>query len=465
MTKKWLIPWIIAIAMFIETLDSTIVGVAIPAIADSFQINPVSMKLALTGYLVSLAIFIPISGWLADRFSEKKVFISAMVFFTFSSILCALSYNLVLLISARILQGLGGALMMPVGRLIVLRTFHRAELSKAMSLVVIPGLLGPALGPTVGGLILQVASWHWIFLVNVPLGIIGAIVAYFYISPGSRISSSPFNWWGFTFFSTGLATLTFSMALLSDTFDRLLESSVLAFLSFLLLSAYWLLSRCQVYPLFDMDLFKQKNFRIAIIVSLITRPSLGAILFLLPLLLQVVWQKTALYSGLAFMFFALGMMSARFAVKNSLLCHWGYKKILYVTIITMTFLSMMLGLFIRPQPFYLLASVLFVLGIMNSQFFLTINSLTVIDLDPQNFSQSTSISSTIQQFSAGLGIALAAIFLHLLSYLLQIPLFSGSVFLGCFIALNSINFLSLFFIRNLDGNLKPLNFALKANSG
>jgi EmrB/QacA subfamily drug resistance transporter len=453
-TKKWLLPWVVAIAMFIDTLDSTIVSVAIPAIAGSFHINPVDMKLALTSYLLSLAVFIPISGWLADRFGEKKVFIGAMGIFTFSSILCALSTNLPFLILARMLQGFGGALMMPVGRLIMLRSFTKAEFGKAMGLVIIPGLLGPTLGPTIGGLILHVTSWHWIFLVNVPLGIIGIIVAYHLITQTEKQKSEKFNWSGFLLFSLGLAAITFAMAVLGDNFELRKYAAMLAVLAVILLTAYWHVSAKQAKPLLDIELFKQKTFRISMIVSLIARPSLGAIPFLIPLLLQVVWGKSALFSGMSFMFLALGMICARFILGQKLLENYGYKKGLFIIISAITIASMNLCWFSQPQPFIWLALMLFIIGLVTSQFYTSIGTMSVIEVEPKNFSQATSISSTTQQFSAGVGIAMAAILLHLISKVTHQPLFSADVFFWTIIILNGINFLSLFFIAQLNPNLK-----------
>lgn len=448
--KKWLIPWVVAIAMFIDTLDSTIVSVAIPSIAASFNINPVDMKLALTGYLLSLAVFIPISGWLADRYGERRLFILAVIVFTLSSILCAMATDLTLLIVMRVVQGFGGALMMPVGRLIMLRNFSKVEYAQAMGLVVIPGLIGPALGPTIGGLILQFATWHWIFLVNVPFGILEVIVAFAIIAPTPPRPVAPFNWAGFTLFSLGLVMMTFSLALLGDNFQLWPWALLIALAGIGLLLAYWQVALRQKQPLLDIALFKQKTFGISIMAMLLVRPSTAAIVFMVPLLLQVVWGKTALFSGVCFMFLALGMLLARVLLQQWLVSAYGFKQTLLYAVLALTVLSMNLCWFSAPQPFVVLAIMLFLIGIATSQVYTCLGLMSVIEVEAEKYSQATSISSAAQQFAAGCGVAIAAIILHAVSSVLHLPLFSSEVFFWTLIVLNSVSLLALFFIVQLN---------------
>jgi len=454
-TRKWLLPWVVAIAMFMETLDSTIVGVAIPHIAASFQINPVDLKLALTSYLLSLAIFIPISGWLADRYGERNMFIMAMIIFTCSSVLCGLSFNLPMLVAARLLQGFGGALMMPVGRLIMLRTFPKEEFGRAMGMVVIPGLVGPALGPTIGGLILHVTSWHWIFFVNIPFGIAGIIItAIFMLAPPQRTTRIPFNWPGFLLFSFGLAFITVGMAMLGDNFDLLNPALICTVIAALLLFIYWRVSSKQAHPLLEVDLFKEKTFAVSMAVNFLMRIGTGAIPFLLPLLLQLVWGRSALFSGVLFIFWALGMMSTRFILNQKALVYYGFKRVLMVSTVLLTLFSMNLCWFDHPLAPPLLAGMLFIIGALTSQIYMSLGTLYPLELHPTKYSQATSIASTIQQFSAGCGVAAAAITLHLISKITQQPLFSSDVFFWTFIGLNSVGILSVFFIMQLNPALK-----------
>lgn len=445
------LPWVVAIAMFMDTLDSTIVGVAIPSIANSFAINPVNMKLALTSYLLSLAIFVPISGWLADRYSEKKIFIAAMIVFTLSSIACALSRNLSMLILFRFVQGFGGALMMPVGRLIIMRTFPREAFAKAMGTVIIPGLVGPALGPLIGGIILHVTTWHWIFMINVPVGIMGVIVAYILIPQSTnRTLPPPFSWIGFILFSLGLSLITFAIAILGDNFDWFKYALILSVVATLSLLLYLKISAKQQYPLFDLNLFKQKSFSSAMAISFISRIGAGALPFLLPMLLQILWGKSPLYSGVVFIFMAAGMMSTRLFINQKFLHRFGYRRLLTIDIFLLSFLSMNLCWFSTPKPVFLLFIMVFFIGVLTSQLYMSIGTLYPAHLQQSEYSQGTSIASTIQQFSIGCGVAIAAISLHLIARLMHIPMLTATVFFWTFICLNLIGFLSLLFVFQID---------------
>ncbi|MFN7096244.1 MAG: MFS transporter [Gammaproteobacteria bacterium] len=453
--KKWLIPWVVAIAMFMETLDSTIVGVAIPRIADSFSINPVDLKLALTSYLLSLAVFIPISGWLADKYGEKKIFILALSVFTLSSLLCGTATNLLFLIIARLIQGFGGALMVPVGRLMLMRVFTKQEMVRAIAIMVVPGLVGPALGPTIGGLILQVASWHWIFLVNIPFGIMGIIVAYILLPKTPQlIDINPFNWLGFLLFSAGLTLLTAAMAVLGDNFSLVKYALLLAAVSAVFLFLYGWVSARQRSPLLDLTLFKQKTFMVSMAVNFFARIAIGAVPFLIPLLLQLVWGRSALFSGVMFMFLALGMMSSRIVLNQKVLSLFSFKTFLLVSTLLLSFLSMNLCWFSQPTSSFLLAALLFIIGMLTTQVYMCFGILYRFELNATQYSQAASIASTIQQFSAGTGIAIAAVILHLLSKLMSWPLFSSEVFFWTFIMINCFGFISVIFVGQLDPGLR-----------
>jgi EmrB/QacA subfamily drug resistance transporter len=419
-----LIPWVIGIAMLIDTLDSTIVSVAIPSIAQSFNINPIDLKIALTSYLLSLAVFIPISGWLADKYRAKRIFVLAMLVFTLSSALCASATNLPYLVVARMLQGFGGALMMPVGRLIILRVFPRSEFATAMQLVVLLGLIGPVMGPTVGGIILHFATWHWIFLVNIPFGIIGLILSIMLIPSIAPQPVFSFSWLEFLLFSVGLSCVTFAMALLGDSFDLLNIALILGAIGCSFLIIFWRVSLHHPHSLIDVKLFKQKTFGITMIVSLLVRPLTGAVPFIVALLLQLIWGHTPLYSGFAFGFVALGMMCARFAFKQRIFVSLTFRQALILIVALLILFSVGLCWFSVPRSFVTLILVLFCYGMVLSQLYMSLGVLAVFEMTPEQYSQVTSISATIQQFSMGFGIALTAIVMHLLSRLLQQPVFS-----------------------------------------
>lgn len=454
LTMKRLIPWIIGIAMLIDTLDSTIVSVAIPSIAQSFNINPIDLKVALTSYLLSLAVFIPISGWLADRFESKRVFIVAIFVFTLSSALCASATNLTYLVLARTLQGFGGALMMPVGRLIILRIYPKTEFANAMQLVVLLGLIGPVMGPTVGGIILHFASWHWIFLVNIPFGLLGLILTIIFMpqTAGQRVFK--FFWAEFLLFSLGLSCLTFAMALLGDNFALLDKALMFAAIGTISLIVFWRISLRHEHSLIDVKLFRQKTFGITMMVSLLVRPLAGAVPFIVSLLLQLVWGHTPLYSGFAFGFVALGMMSARFIFKQRIFTLLNFKRALTLIVSLLILFSVALCWFSVPRPFIYLIIVLFCYGMVLSQFYMSLGVLAILEMAPEQYSKVTSISATIQQFAMGFGIALTAVILHLLSRVMQQPVFSSPVFFWAFILLGIVAVTAFIFIAQLNPALK-----------
>ncbi len=447
--NHFLIPWVVAIAMFMETLDGTIVGVAIPDIARSFAINPISLKLALTSYLLSLAVFIPISGWMADRFSSRKVFCWAMVIFTMSSLCCGLSTSLPWLVVMRTVQGIGGAMMMPVGRLIILQMFSKEERLRVMTFVVVPALVGPALGPTIGGLILHVLSWHWIFFVNIPFGILGILIILHYVPTLPLEHTHKLDWQGFVLFGTGLATLTLTLAIIGEAFKYWIYASLFGTVSIVLLMAYFLHSRHQEYPILNLKLFRSSAFFVSIFGNFSTRLATGAIPFLLPLLLQVAWEKSALYSGLLFISLGVGMMSGRGLFNRFFLPYFSYRAMISLNTIAISILMISISFCIPSENSVLLGILLFFQGIFTAQQFTTLARLVYANVGEQHYSQTTSIMSTVQQFAGGTGIAIAAILLHTIAKTNHISPFSSIVFQWSFILLGVMPLFILPFVGRL----------------
>ncbi|MBY0544217.1 MAG: MFS transporter, partial [Gammaproteobacteria bacterium] len=310
---------------------------------------------------------------------------------------------------------------------------------------------GPALGPTIGGIILHITTWHWIFMINVPFGIIGVIIACLLIpTPPKMQTPVPFNWLGFVLFSVGLSLVTLSMAVLGDNFEWLKLSMILGAGAVILLAVYVHLSLKQTNPMLDLNLFKQKTFRIAMIVNFLPRIGIGATPFLMALLLQVLWGRSALFSGSIFIFLALGMMSTRIFVNQTLLWRYGYRNVMLVVSSLLSIISMNLCWFSTPKPYWLLGLIMFVIGVLTSQLYMSVGTLYPSGLERSQFSQGTSIASTIQQFSMGFGVACAAISLHLIAKLSHLPLFSSTIFFWTFIGLNLIGATSIFFIVQLD---------------
>ena len=293
-----LLLWVVAIGFFMQTLDTTIVNTALPAMAASLFESPLRMQSVVIAYSLTMATLIPASGWLADRYGTRPIFIGAIATFTLGSACCAAAPNLPLLVAARVLQGMGGAMLLPVGRLIVLRAFPRDEFLPAMSLVTIPGLIGPLIGPTLGGWLVEIASWHWIFLINLPVGVLGCIATLTYLRSSRPEQRRPFDVGGYGLLAISMVTLSLALDGLSDLGLR--QATVLVLLMFGLatLAAYWLHAARRPDPLFPLALFRINSFSVGLIGNLFARIGSASMPFLLPLLLQVCYGFSPFKAGL-----------------------------------------------------------------------------------------------------------------------------------------------------------------------
>ncbi len=406
--SKIIIPWVIAIALFMETLDVTIVSTAIPKIAISLQVSAISLKVALTSYLLSLAVFIPISGWMADKFGTKRVFSLALLLFTLSSIFCGMSNNLTELIISRILQGLGGALMMPVGRLILLKAFPKSDLVRVTNYATIPSLIGPALGPVVGGAITTFSSWRWVFFVNIPFGLLGALLTLKYVKDYKAEHVIPFDVPGFILFGVGLAGLSFGFDSIGE---RLLSVNVIFMIlssSLLCLVLYFWYYQTAKNPVFDLKVFKIRTFRITVLGSLWSRLGIGGIPFLLPLLFQIGFGLSPLYSGLLIFPLAIAMLLMKFFVKK-LLKLYGFRKILIINPMLVGVSMASFAFVTKITPYSIILLLVFVNGLVTSLQFSCMNILSYVDLTDSNVSKGTSIASAIQQLSMCFGVAVSAL--------------------------------------------------------
>ena len=285
--SKRLLPWLVAVAFFMESLDTTILNTAVPAISAALGVTPLSMKSVLASYTLSLAVFIPISGWMADRFGTRRVFASAIGLFTLGSLLCGVSTNIHLLVACRILQGCGGAMMVPVGRLTLVRTFAKSELIRAMSFVAIPGLVGPMLGPMAGGLIVGYLHWRLIFFVNIPIGLVGLLLVYMHLPDYREEDTHPLDMVGLILFGSGIALLSYVLEIFGEHTLSVREIAGLLAIAFSLIGGYLLHARSIPYPLLQLTLFRIRTFRAAVSGSFFTRLGIGGVPFLLPLLYQV----------------------------------------------------------------------------------------------------------------------------------------------------------------------------------
>ena len=310
-SAKRLLPWLVAVTFFMEALDTTILNTAVPAIAKALAVPPLSMKAVLSSYTLSLAVFIPVSGWMADRFGTRRVYASAIALFTLGSLLCGISTNIHVLVACRILQGCGGAMMVPVGRLTMVRTFAKAELVRAMSFVAIPGLVGPMLGPVAGGLIVGYFHWRVIFFVNIPIGLVGLYLVYRHLPDYREAVSHPLDTLGLILFGSGIALLSYVLEVFGE--HTLSDRAMLGLLAVAatLLVSYGLRATRTKFPLLRLTLFRIRTFRVAVAGSYFTRLGIGGIPFLFPLLYQVGLGFSPIESGLLMMPQAVAAMSLK----------------------------------------------------------------------------------------------------------------------------------------------------------
>ncbi len=401
--KRYL-PWVVAVALFMEQLDSTIVNTAIPSMAASLQVTPLSLKAVVTSYILSLAVCIPLSGWMADRFGTRRVFMSAVALFTFSSIMCGLAVNVPMLVAARILQGIGGAMMMPVGRLAVIRTFPKSELLAAMNFVIIPALIGPLLGPTVGGLIVHWLSWREIFFINVPVGVAALVLISRYMPDYRTDSPRPLDVIGFVLFGTGTALLSWLLEVFGEHKLDATSAAVLLLLSISLLAAYVWHAREVAYPLLRLALLKVRTFRVSVAGGFVTRIGVGGLPFLLPLLYQLGLGLPAWQSGLLMMPSALAAMGMK-VIGARVLRRFGYRQVLVVNTLCIGAAISCYALVNTSTPLFVIVLLGLALGSFNSLQFSSMNSMAYADIEPADQSMASSIASSMQQLSLSFGLA------------------------------------------------------------
>ena len=321
---KTLLPWLVAVAFFMESLDTTILNTAVPTIAAALHVAPLSMKAALTSYTLSLAVFIPVSGWMADRYGTRRVFATAIGIFILGSFLCGVAGSIHLLVAARILQGCGGSMMVPVGRLTLVRTFERSELVRVLSFVAIPALIGPLIGPLAGGLIVGYLHWSLIFFVNVPIGLIGLYLVHRYLPDYRADKIDPLDVTGFVLFGAGVALLSYVLEVFGEHTLGALEMAGLLGLALILLLSYWHHASQAAHPVVRLSLFRTRTFRAAVIGSFVTRLGAGGMPFLLPLLYQVGLGYTPVQSGLLIMPQFLAAIGLKFTIP-AVLTRFGYR--------------------------------------------------------------------------------------------------------------------------------------------
>ncbi|MBT9568590.1 MAG: MFS transporter [Thiobacillus sp.] len=403
-TVKNYLPWVVAAALFMEQLDTTIVNTAVPAMAESLQVTPLSLKAAVSSYVLSLAVCIPVSGWMADRFGTRRVFTIAIAVFTVASMLCGLALNAPMLVAARILQGMGAAMMMSVGRLSIIRTFPKSELLRAMNFVIIPALIGPLLGPTMGGLIVHWFSWRYIFFVNLPVGLLALLLAHRYMPDYRSATPRPLDVIGLVLFGTGAALLSWLLEVFGEHKLDATSGTVLLLLSLSLLAAYYVHARQVAHPLLRLTLFRIRTFRVSVVGGFITRVGVGGMPFLLPLLYQLGIGMPAWQSGLLTMPIAAAAIGMKF-ISSPMLARFGYRRILTVNTVMIGLVLCLFALVGPASPIGLIVVLGLALGFFNSLQYTSMNSMAYADIDTPDSSMASTIANSMQQMSISFGLA------------------------------------------------------------
>jgi EmrB/QacA subfamily drug resistance transporter len=406
--SKRLLPWLVAVAFFMESLDTTILNTAVPVVSAALHVTVLSMKSVLASYTLSLAVFIPISGWMADKFGTRKVFACAIGVFTLASALCGTARNVHWLVACRILQGCGGAMMVPVGRLTLVRTFAKSELVSAMSFVAIPALIGPMLGPIAGGLIVGYLHWRYIFYINIPIGLLGLVMVYLHLPDYREAKMHPLDVVGLILFGSGIALLSYVLEIFGEHTLGTGEILGLLAIALTLIAGYGLHASRAAFPLLQMALFRIRTFRTSMNGSFFTRLGISGVPFLLPLLYQVGLGFTPVQSGLLIMPQAVASMGTKIFMTR-LLMRLGYRGVLVSNTLIIGGLMLLFGLIGTGTPVWAIVALAFMWGGFTSLQYTSMNTLVYADITEAQTSAASSIASTVQQMSISFGVAAAGL--------------------------------------------------------
>jgi len=408
---RYFVTLIVAIALFMETMDSTVIATSLPTIAADLHQDPIALKLALTSYLLSLAVFIPLSGWMADRFGARTVFRAAIVVFTLGSALCGFAQGLGDFVLFRVIQGMGGAMMVPVGRLVILRTVPKAELISALAWLTIPALMGPVIGPPLGGFITTYISWRWIFWINIPVGLVGITLATQYVANIREEGLPPLDVKGFILSGIGLAGLAFGFTTIGQGFFPPAVIAGLFAAGIVGCTLYVRHARTAPAPLLDLDLLRVDTFFASVVGGFLYRIGVGALPFLLPLMLQLGFGLNPMQSGLLTFASAVGAVAMK-TTAAPILRRFGFKRVLVTNAVVSSLFLAAIALFTTGTPHWLILAVLLVGGFLKSLEFTSINSIAYADIDSKAMSRATSFASVAQQLSLSAGVAIGALVLE-----------------------------------------------------
>jgi EmrB/QacA subfamily drug resistance transporter len=448
MNKERLIPLIVATALFMENMDSTVIATSLPAIAADIGTSPLTLKLAITSYLLSLAVFIPASGWTADRFGARAVFSIAIAVFMIGSIGCALSSSVTDFVIARIVQGAGGAMMTPVGRLVLLRSIDKSALVNAMAWVTVPALVGPVIGPPLGGFITTYFSWHWIFLINIPIGLLGIFMALRYIDPIRSEDPERFDLWGLILAGIGLGGIAFGLSVAGLNLLPWTVVVALIAVGSISMTLYVIHARRTASPVLDFTLMRLPTLRASIIGGFLFRLGIGALPFLLPLLMQVGFGLSPFKSGLVTFASAVGAMGMK-TLAARIIRTFGFRNIMTINAVVSSIFLAACALFTASTPLLLIMIILVVGGFFRSLQFTAINTVAYAEVEPAQMSRATTLVSVNQQLAISAGVAVGAFSVESTMLLHHVTELSAADFAPAFIVVAIISAVSTWFFYQM----------------
>jgi len=448
MNKERLIPLIVATALFMENMDSTVIATSLPAIAADIGTSPLTLKLAITSYLLSLAVFIPASGWTADRFGARAVFSIAIAVFMIGSIGCALSSSVTDFVIARILQGAGGAMMTPVGRLVLLRSIDKSALVNAMAWVTVPALVGPVIGPPLGGFITTYFTWHWIFLINIPIGLLGIFMALRYIDPIRSEDPERFDLWGLILAGIGLGGIAFGLSVAGLNLLPWTVVVALIAVGSISMTLYVIHAKRTASPVLDFTLMRLPTLRASIIGGFLFRLGIGSLPFLLPLLMQVGFGLSPFKSGLVTFASAVGAMGMK-TLAARIIRTFGFRNIMTINAIVSSVFLAACALFTASTPLLLIMIILVVGGFFRSLQFTAINTVAYAEVEPAQMSRATTLVSVNQQLAISAGVAVGAFSVETTMLLHHVSDLSAADFAPAFIVVAIISAVSTWFFYQM----------------
>ena len=448
MNKERLIPLIVATALFMENMDSTVIATSLPAIAADIGTSPLTLKLAITSYLLSLAVFIPASGWTADRFGARAVFSIAIAVFMVGSIGCALSSSVTHFVIARILQGIGGAMMTPVGRLVLLRSIDKSALVNAMAWVTVPALIGPVVGPPLGGFITTYFSWHWIFLINIPIGLLGIFMALRYIDPIRSEDPERFDLYGLILAGIGLGGIAFGLSVAGLNLLPWTVVVALIAVGSISMTLYVIHAKRTASPVLDFTLMRLPTLRASIIGGFLFRLGIGALPFLLPLLMQVGFGLSPFRSGLVTFASAVGAMGMK-TLAARIIRTFGFRNIMVINAVVSSVFLAACALFTVTTPLLLIMIILVVGGFFRSLQFTAINTVAYAEVEPSQMSRATTLVSVNQQLAISAGVAVGAFSVETTMLLHHVSELSAADFAPAFIVVAIISAISAYFFYQM----------------